>query len=142
MGVEFNPTITSGTTATAQHVFENSQLDSMDFLQLMIQELVNQDPMEPMKNEDLLNQVSQIKNMETLTQLDKTLSGMTTQQKVATAGALIGKEVSGISSGLENVTGVVVKVTVSTTDGVTLVTDAGDKIGIDDVIEIREVSKK
>lgn len=129
-----------GMTSAPTRSFENSQLDSMDFLTLMIQELVNQDPLDPMKNEALLTQISQIKNMETLTNLDETISGMTLQQGVSTAGSLIGKEVSGISSMRENVTGVVVKVMINAESGAVVVTDSGDQINVNDLTQIQEVA--
>jgi flagellar basal-body rod modification protein FlgD len=144
MGVELLP---AGSTTTVQpaasgDAFSNGALNAGDFLTLMIQELVNQDPLDPMKNQDLLNQVSQIKNMQTLSNLDTTLSGMTTQQGVATAGSLIGKQVSGVSTKDANVTGVVDRVTVGSKTGVTLITTAGDEISLSKVSAIAEAPKK
>lgn len=129
------PVETTGST----HQFENSRLTGENFLMLMIEELLHQDPLEPMKNEELLSQIANIKNMETLANLDETMTGMTFQQQVATAGALIGKEVSGVSNTGANVTGVVVKVTASGTNGVAVVTEAGHVIAMDKVTMIQEV---
>lgn len=134
MGIEM--VSNTGGTQVTQHTFANSQLSSADFLKLMIQELVNQDPLDPLKNEDLLAQVSQIKNMETLSNLDKTMTGLTYQQKLATAGALLGTMVKGISTAGANVSGLVTKVTASTVNGVKLVTSQGYEIPVDKVTEI------
>ena len=131
--------------ASRQFQFSNSELGSSDFLRLMIEELVNQDPLNPMKNEALLAQVSSIKNMETLSKLDSTMGDFTMRQQVTSAGYLIGREVVGVSTANENVTGVVAKVRVSTQDDVTtvtLVTDEGDEINVNNVTEIREVSQE
>lgn len=125
-------------TVTAS-AFSNGQLESGDFLTLMIQSLVNQDPLDPVKNEELLAQVSQIKNMETLAKLDQTLGKMTFEQQLATAGSLIGCSVKGISTAGENAEGVVVKVAASNAKGVTLVTDLGQEIPVDKVTQIEEV---
>jgi len=122
-----------------QYSFANGELSSADFLKLMIQELVNQDPLEPMKNEDLLAQVSQIKNMETLSKLDATMTEMIFQQRLASAGAMLGTYVKGISTAGQNVSGYVIKVTASNVNGVTLVTHAGDQIPVDKVTEIQGV---
>ena len=124
-------------TTGAGHTFENSQLESGDFLKLMLEELMNQDPLDPVKNKDLLQQVSSIQNMQTLSHLDGTMSGMTFQQKVATGGALIGRQVSGVSNAGTNVTGVVVRVLAGSTTGVVLVTSAGDQISVDNVTSIQ-----
>jgi len=144
MGVEVVPAnyTTTAQQATAQDAFSNSDMNAGDFLTLMIQELVNQDPLDPMKSQDLLNQVSQIKNMQTLSSLDATMATMTTQQEVTTAGSLIGKQVSGVSKKDKDVTGVVEKVTVGSKTGVTLVTAAGDEISLDKVTAITEAPKK
>jgi flagellar basal-body rod modification protein FlgD len=121
-------------------VFANSQLGGEDFLKLMIQELVNQDPLNPMSNEQLLTQVSNIKNMETLSNLDQTMTNMTFQGEIATAGSLIGKAIKGISTAGENASGIVAKVTASNANGVTLITSTGVEIPIDKVTEIQEVT--
>lgn len=131
--------------ASRQFQFSNSELGSSDFLRLMIEELVNQDPLNPVKNEALLAQVSSIKNMETLSKLDSTMGDFTMRQQVTSAGYLIGREVVGVSTANENVTGVVAKVRVSTQDDVTtvtLVTDEGVEINVNNVTEIREVSQE
>ena len=127
-------------TAKTSHVFANSQLGGEDFLKLMIQELANQDPLNPMSNEQLLTQVSNIKNMETLANLDETLANMTFQGQIATAGSLIGKAIKGISTDGQNASGIVAKVTASNANGVTLITSAGVAIPIDMVTEIQEVT--
>jgi flagellar basal-body rod modification protein FlgD len=131
--------------APRQFQFSNGELGSGDFLRLMIEELVNQDPLNPVKNEELLAQVSSIKNMETLSRLDKTMGEFTVRQQVTGAGYLIGREVTGVSTANENVTGVVARVRVTTQDDVTtvkLVTTEGVEINLSNVIEIREVSEK
>ncbi len=119
--------------------FANSELTGGDFLTLMIEQLANQDPLDPVKNETLLAQVSAIKNMETLSNLDSTMKGMTFQQKVASGGALIGRLISGISNAGTNASGLIVAVSVSSTNGVNLITDAGERINVDSVISIEEV---
>ena len=128
----------SASQAARAYSFGNAELGGADFLRLMIEELVNQDPLEPVKNQELLAQVSQIKNMETLANLDKTLSAMTYNQKVATAGALIGKVVSGISSAGANVSGEVVRVVAGGTSGVTVITAGGDQVSVDNITAIEE----
>jgi flagellar basal-body rod modification protein FlgD len=120
---------------------DNSEISSTDFLTLMIEELSNQDPLDPVSNQDLLNQVAQIKNMETLSNLDDTLGYMTYQQQLATASTLIGRKVSGVSSDGANVSGVVVKLTGSETEGVTLTTEEGDIIPVSTITEIESAEE-
>jgi hypothetical protein len=77
--------------------------------------------------------------METLSKLDQTMMKMSFQNSLAGAGALLGRWVSGVSAANQNVSGLVVKVNASSTNGVTLVTNLGDQIPISKVTEIQEV---
>ena len=43
-----------------------SQLDSQDFFKLIIANLTNQDPLEPMDNQQLLEQIASLRQMENL----------------------------------------------------------------------------
>ncbi len=72
-------------------------LDAGDFLQLMITQLTNQDPLEPTDNQALLDQLSSIREIELSTSLTETLHALTGQQRYSAAAALIGKDVSGVS---------------------------------------------
>ena len=109
---------------------KQGELTTDDFLRLMIEELTHQDPTNPMTNQEMLAQINDIANMESLKKLDASMSAMTLQQQVTTGGALIGRVVSGISTTGANVAGEVVRVISSSTGGVSLVTDGGDVIPI------------
>ena len=128
-----------GQSGQSARVFSNSQLQGEDFLRLMIEELVNQDPLDPMKNQELLAQVSQIKNMETLSNLDQTMTRMTFQDGLSAGAALIGRFVSGISTADENASGLIAGVTASSTKGVMVVTTEGIQIPVSKVTEVWEV---
>src|SRR5215212_2413336 len=74
------------------------QLKSEDFIKMMITQLQNQDPTEPVKNEELLAQMSQIGQLESSTQLQTSLKSMVLQNNVGAAGNLIGKMVNGLDA--------------------------------------------
>jgi flagellar basal-body rod modification protein FlgD len=76
------------TTRTAAN-----QMSDQDFFKLLVTELQNQDPFEPAKTSDMIAQVSQIRSIETSSQLMSTLQQMTTQQRTAGASELLGKYV-------------------------------------------------
>jgi flagellar basal-body rod modification protein FlgD len=128
------PTASAGVNQT----FSSGELVGDDFLRLMIVQLVHQDPLDPVKNAELLGQISAIKNMETLSSLDATMKRMTLQQQVTSGGALIGKLISGVSNAGANTTGIVVRVSVSS-EGVTFVTDTGQLINANNLQSIEEV---
>jgi len=71
-------------------------LGSDDFLRLLITELGQQDPLEPVGNAELLQQISSIREIELSTTLTDSLTKLTSQQRIASASGLIGQFVSGI----------------------------------------------
>lgn len=90
-----------GTTlaaAPAQSASRNdafSDLRSDDFLKLLITQMTSQDPLEPTGNEELLQQISSIRNIELSTTLTDSLRTLTGQQRFASASSLIGQYVAG-----------------------------------------------
>lgn len=70
-------------------------LDSEDFFKLLVTQLTNQDPFEPTGNEELLQQISSIRDIELSTTLTQSLARLSGQQQFGSASALIGQHVSG-----------------------------------------------
>jgi len=87
-------------------------LDIDEFLKLMITELTNQDPLNPMDNAQLVEQIGQIRNISATTKLSDTLDSVLTGQSLTTASSLIGKSVAALNDQNENVAGVVDRVSV------------------------------
>jgi flagellar basal-body rod modification protein FlgD len=105
---------TSSSAADQAARTENS-LNSMDldtFLKLMLAELQNQDPLEPMDNEQLLSQISQIREVGATDQLTKTLDSVLLGQNIASATNLIGASVTALSDDAQPVSGVVDRVSI------------------------------
>lgn len=87
-------------------------VDLDSFLQLMIAELQNQDPLNPLDNAQLLQQIGQIREISATDQLSDTLGSVLLGQNVATASSLIGKRVTALTEDNENVEGRIDRVTV------------------------------
>ena len=104
-----NPTLP---TAQADKPHDLKDLEVDQFLQLMITELTNQDPLNPMDNTQLVEQIGQIRQITATTQLSDTLAILQAGQNLTTASSLIGKRVAALTDANENVTGIVDKVTV------------------------------
>jgi flagellar basal-body rod modification protein FlgD len=81
-------------------------LDSEDFLKLLITQLQNQDPTEPIGNEELLNQLSQMRNIQASIELETAMKSITSNQQLSTAATFIGKSVTGTNASEQQVTGV------------------------------------
>jgi len=62
-----------------------NELQTEDFFQLLISELSQQDPFEPVKNQDLLNQISSIRDMEANAKMTETLEKLVSQGEDAAA---------------------------------------------------------
>jgi len=71
-----------------------SELTSQDFLQLLVTQLTAQDPFEPMGNEELLRQISSIRDIELSTNLTESLQGLAGQQNFSSVSGMIGKHVT------------------------------------------------
>jgi flagellar basal-body rod modification protein FlgD len=98
--------------ASKNEVHDLKDLDVNQFLQLMISELTNQDPLNPMDNTQLVQQIGELRSIAASDQLTSTLQAVQTQQSLTTASSLIGKRVTAISTDNENVTGKITSVSV------------------------------
>jgi flagellar basal-body rod modification protein FlgD len=81
-----------------------------DFLQLLIAELQNQDPLSPMENSEILQQISQIREISATNLLSETLESVLSGQNLATASSLIGKTIRATTDDGQEVVGVVDRV--------------------------------
>jgi len=82
--------IQTGTTAI------NSDLSNMageEFMALLLAQLRNQNPLEPMDDQQLLNQVTQLTSMQELQSINQTLTGMADSSSMLDGAALIGRAV-------------------------------------------------
>jgi len=93
-----------------------NQLDIDDFLKLLISELQNQDPLDPMDNSEMVQQMGQIREIGATDELTRTLSTLSSSQELVTASSLIGKSVQGLAEDSSSVDGIVDRITVETSD--------------------------
>lgn len=110
-------TSSTGSTGTTSNpakkeVRDLKDLDVNQFLQLMIAELTNQDPLNPMDNTQLVQQMGELRAIAASDQLTGTLQSMQTQQSLTTASALIGKTVKALTTDNQDITGKVDSVSV------------------------------
>lgn len=114
-----------------------------EFLQLMITELTNQDPLNPMDNAQLIEQIGQIREISSNDKLSRTLQSVLTGQSLTTASNLIGKEVTALDVNNQNVEGVVDRVSIEVDDDDatkrTYKVHVGDKeIDLNNIREIKD----
>jgi flagellar basal-body rod modification protein FlgD len=105
---------TTGSSTTSQSS-GGKGLDTVDinqFLQMMITELQNQDPLNPMKNSEIMQELGQMQQITASNKLTTTLDGVLLGQSLTNATSLIGKRIDGIDDLGNPATGVVQKVSV------------------------------
>ena len=91
-------------------------LSTDDFMKLFLAQLQNQDPTKPMDDSQMLNELSQMTQVQTLQQVQQALAG----SQLAQSSALIGKNVTGLDVAGATVNGVVTSVVQSTDAGLVL----------------------
>src|SRR6476646_4551078 len=106
------PTSTPSSAASNSNVHDLKDLDINQFLQLMVSELTHQDPLKPMDNTQLVQQIGELRSIAASDQLTTTLQAVQTQQSLTTAASLIGKQVTALDSKNNNVSGTISAVTV------------------------------
>ncbi len=81
----------------------SSSLGKEDFLNLLMAELQNQDPLSPMDNKDMILQLAQFSAIEGTQNLNENMENYIDTANLATASSLIGKQVvyQDIDTGLE-----------------------------------------
>jgi flagellar basal-body rod modification protein FlgD len=105
----------SGSSSAAGHVASDAlrDLDVDSFLKLMISQLQNQDPLNPMDNSQMLAQISQMRQISATDGLSNTLQSVLFGQSISNASSLIGREVRALGDDGNDVTGYVEKVAVA-----------------------------
>jgi flagellar basal-body rod modification protein FlgD len=103
--------ITNNASISTQNKLND--VDTDDFLKLMIAELQNQDPLNPLNNDQLIAQIGQIRSVAATDKLSATLDTVLLGQNISSATNLIGADIDGISDDLQNVTGLVKRVSVA-----------------------------
>jgi len=106
-----NTTDTSS-SSSKKEVRDLKDLDINQFLQLMVSELTHQDPLNPMDNTQLVQQIGELRAIAASDQLTSTLQAVQTQQSLTTASSLIGKQVTALNADNENISGKITSVSV------------------------------
>ncbi|MBI4568886.1 MAG: hypothetical protein HY719_10885 [Planctomycetes bacterium] len=114
------PTFLNPTTVDKTDAGDRIRVSRDQFLSLLVAELRNQNPMEPLDNSQFLQQLAQLEQLASSSELQSTLAGMSRNQTLVSASNLIGKYVKAIDPDTgESLYGKV--------DGVTM---SGDQIAV------------
>jgi len=128
-------TLGSAASAGSSTTSSANTLTANDFIKFMITELQNQDPLSPTDPNTMLQQISEIGQLQSSTTMQSDLSGMVQQNEVSAAAAMIGKEVQGTDANQNTITGIVSAVQI-TSSGVSLQLNTGSTLAMGSVTAI------
>lgn len=143
-------TTSSVTSATDAGAATNTNraavaLGSDDFFKLLITQLTNQDPLEPTSNQELLDQISSIRQIELSTNLSDSLKSLTEQQRFSSVSSLIGRYVTGqgqTDGGVSQPVQGIVKAVRFDADGhITLDLDDGSQLPLEQLGAVMDASQ-
>ncbi len=96
VGATGSTTSSTGTTATDSSPKTGfAALDSTAFMKMLIVQLQNQDPTEPMTNSELLNQLTSMQSLTSNTELTSAIKSLTSSQQLSSAASYIGRAIVG-----------------------------------------------
>jgi flagellar basal-body rod modification protein FlgD len=106
------------------------------FLKILIVQMKNQDPMDPLDNTEFLNQISALENIEAVTALADGIGNMNRLQNLVSASSLIGRTVRGIGGdGL--VAGVVTGASINPDGSVDIVLDGMTTVDLRNITDLK-----
>ena len=135
------------TAASATEAGQQSRaFDTEDFLKIMLTELTNQDPFEPVSNQDLLNQMSTIQQLQSSEKTTAAFEGITDQfgafmgqmdqflnrEQMSSAAQMVGQMVTATNESGETVMGKVAGIRLNGAD-VLLELDTGESVPMENI---------
>ncbi|MCX2727799.1 flagellar hook capping protein [Thermomicrobium sp. 4228-Ro] len=135
-GITASSPATTSSTGNTGSVGPGGRLDKHAFLMLLVAQLKNQDPLNPMQDREFIAQLAQLNALEQLQQLNETVAAMAQHAALGQVASYLGKVVSGLErSSRELVSGTVVRATIL--DGTAVLElDSGQRVAVQDVVSV------
>ena len=112
-----------------------NELDRNDFYRLMIAELTNQDPFEPLDNRQFLEQIASLQSLDSTTRMTDAIDKMAVRQDLSSASGLVGKFVVAQDEDGKSFGGFVSRIRLKG-DEVKLVLEGGREVELDRVTQV------
>ncbi len=112
----------------------------MDYMKLLVTQLQNQNPLEPLSNNEMASQLAQFSQLEQLESMNTSFSDVLSDMKREYAASLIGKEISfnaDDGSGAQQATSGVVEQVYNNIGGETVVVAGNHIVGMNDIISVK-----
>jgi flagellar basal-body rod modification protein FlgD len=119
-----------------QSVVSNSTSTTNDFMLMLLAQLTNQNPLEPLKDSEMLSQFAQLNSVQELQTIHALMDQMASANQTGYAASLIGKTIRANLTSGKSLDGVVTGITMEA--GKVYVHVGEEKALLSDVVEIKE----
>jgi flagellar basal-body rod modification protein FlgD len=112
----------------------------MDYMKLLVTQLQNQNPLEPMDNSQMASQLAQFSQLQQLESMNSNFANVLSSTERNYANSLIGKEISFASeneTGDRDITSGIVEEVINNVDGEIILVTANHTIALEGVISIK-----
>ena len=120
---------------------ETQDVSHDDFLMLLVTQMQNQDPLNPMQDTDMMAQFAQLQQLDNQQTMTNAMVEMRTEYAVQGSTAMIGKEVTGKNQSGVETTGIVVNTFKDEDDAVKMTLDNGDIVAYSSVTKVHDMSE-
>lgn len=112
----------------------------MDYMKILVTQLQNQNPLEPLNNNEMASQLAQFSELQQLETMNSSFAKVLTNVERSYASSLIGKDVSFIAetdAGSRDTTSGIVEQVYNNVDGEIFLTVGGYTLSLEDVISVK-----
>jgi flagellar basal-body rod modification protein FlgD len=109
-------------------------------MKLLVTQLQNQNPLEPLDNNEMASQLAQFSQLQQLESMNSNFASVLSATKHTYANSLIGKEISFASeneTGSRDVTSGIVEEVINNVDGEIILVTAAHAVALDGVISVK-----
>ena len=112
----------------------------MDYMKLLVTQLQNQNPLEPMDNNQMASQLAQFSQLQQLESMNSNFANVLSSTERNYANSLIGKEISFASeneTGGRDITSGIVEEVINNVDGEIILVTGDHVVALDGVISVK-----
>ncbi len=129
---------TSSSQDTKSKSSGSTGVSQEDFMALLLAQIKNQDPLEPMDNSEFMTQLTQMNSLNELQSINTNIEALLSEGQFSNAAAMIGKKVEYSLDGETTLTGIVTAATIQ--DGAVVVTIDGVDVPLSDVTKVTQAA--
>jgi len=118
----------------------NASNIQMDYMKLLVTQLKNQNPLEPMDNDQMASQLAQFSQLQQLESMNSNFANVLSTTERNYANSLIGKEISFASeneSGTRDIASGIVEEVINNVDGEIILVTGDHAVALENVISVK-----